>query len=130
MRADGRREGVPPSLLGSVLIRREGGTPSRLTAGGYSVAQRFGEAFGDRGEGFDHFLGGFDERGALADQAVAASRHGVVDGAGDGEDFAAGVGGEAGGDEGAGAVGCLDDEGAEGEAGDDAVATGELALVD
>src|SRR5690606_16093331 len=130
MRAEGRRKGVPPSLLQGVLSRREGGTPFRLAAGGYSVAQRFGEAFGDRGEGFDHFLGGFHERGAIADQAVAAAGFRVVDGAGDGEDFAAGVGGEASRDQRAGAVGGLDHEGAEGQAGDDAVAAGELALVD
>src|SRR5690606_4947088 len=129
MRAFGRREGVPPSLLQGVLSRREGGTPSRLGSGWHSIAQRLGESFGDLGEGFDHFLGGFDQRGAIADQTVAAARFRVVDGAGDGEDLATGVGGQARGDEGAGAVGCLDDKGAEGEAGDDAVAAGGLAPV-
>src|SRR5690606_9016236 len=64
---------------------------------------------------------------AFLDDFVAAIAHGGVESAGDGHGFAAVLfDAEAGGDEGAASAGGFDDEDAEREAGDDAVAPGEV----
>ncbi len=74
----------------------------------------------------EYVLGGFDERGALFEQAVASPCAGIERRAGYGHHLAALLQREAGGDEAAGALGGLDD-GGEREAGDDAVAFREVA---
>src|SRR3712207_1036112 len=73
-------------------------------------------------EVFEDVVGACHQTGAVAEEAEAAGGGGGEDGAGDGEDVAALVGGEVDGDQGAGAGGGLDDEDGEGKAGDDPVA--------
>ena len=64
--------------------------------------------------------------GALAQQPVAAAGHRVVDRTGHREYLAAHLGGQAGGDQGAGFLGGLDHQRAQAEPGEDAVATWEM----
>src|SRR5688572_12178473 len=59
-----------------------------------------------------NIFGAFAEFGAFFDEVVAAFAAGRIDGAGDGEDLAAGFGGEVGGDERAAGKISFDDDGA------------------
>ena len=115
-RAEQRSDGAAVGVAG-VLRRRAG-----VAAGG-----RFDHAGVEGADLFEDVGGGLDEDGAVADQEVAALRAGVEGAAGDGHDVAAHLGGEAGGDERTGLRRGLHDDGAGGEAGDDAVARGEVA---
>src|SRR5690606_291509 len=95
----GRWKGGAPRLLESVLTRRRGAPPFQRVRRSQPPAQGIGQGMGEGGEGGEDFLGGFDQGGTVADQAMAAAGLGVADGARQGEDLAAGLRGEAGGDQ-------------------------------
>ena len=76
---------------------------------------------------FEDVVDGLDEGGAVAEEAMAALGGAVVDAAWDGEDFAVLFGGKAGGDEGAATGSGFDNDCADREAADDAIALGEAS---
>ena len=77
---------------------------------------------GQRAKLGQHVVDRFDEFRAVLDQRMAAARHAAIDRPRHGEHFAALLVGMAGRDQGAGAVGRLDDDRADGQPADDAVA--------
>ena len=81
---------------------------------------------GERAQLRENVVGRFDERRAVPDQLVAAARERIMDRAGNGEHLASLLGGEPRGDQRAGARRGLDDEHAERESADQAVATREV----
>ncbi len=81
----------------------------------------------ERTEFFENIVDGFDQFGAVAEQAMAAVRHAAGNGAGNREDFTTLLGSVACGDEGAGTERRFDDNDAQREAADDAVALREHA---
>ena len=88
-------QGVPQRVgvtAGLVVIRdwlRDGGIDP-LAQGGDDVLQ-VGR------QGLQQVGGGLGEQGALTQQSMAAASHGVMDGAGQGEDLAPDIGGKPGG---------------------------------
>ena len=85
-----------------------------------------GEQPADRVQVLDDLLRGLDELRTIADQPMAAVRQRVVDRAGQREDLAALLGGQARGDQRSRVQAGLDHERAQAQAGDDAVAAREM----
>lgn len=90
-------------------------------------AQGVGEVGRQMGEAVDDLTGVFHERGAIADQPMAATGPGVVDRPGNGEDLASRFAGLPGGDQRTGLLCRFHDQCAQRQSGEDPVARREVA---
>ena len=121
-------EPVPQSLV--VRVETAGRLAVACDCPGFSLpkphAQRVGQIGGQRRQGSDDLGGVLYQCRALPDQAVAAAGPGIVDRAGNREHLATGLARLARGDQCAGLLGRFHHQRAQGQAGQDPVAGGEV----